>query len=506
MKFIKESLKHFLSTLKGFIDTNKGTNIREFREPHNRYLLNRLNIVSITLSILYIFYLYVDIIMLKNVDNISYRYILIFLHLATLMVALIYLFLYRRIKHNRDLFKTNKPTILVNLYIMMFALMGVGASLNSQQLTGNIDAYIIIIIAIAVLFPINPLHLLAIYITNHSLFLIGLSFFSRDEFSLVTKQINSTSTVIISFFISVAFYSYRKRDFYNDLMVKEKEENFRKLFEINPFPLILTRLNTGEIIKVNKSALEFYNVSLKELTYKKAKDFYRTPDDRLTIVNELLETGKVKNHIVEQRISNGEYRWVIINYELIEYANEKCLLAGVTDITAFKKMEAELTEHASIDALTGILNRRSGISLLEEEIEKARNTGEEFILCFIDINNLKVVNDQYGHAEGDQLIKTVCNKVKENIQEDIFFRYGGDEFIILFRNKTLACVDDIWETIIESLSLNSSNNYPITISHGLYQFGPGQEVSIDEMIHLADQAMYKEKSLLKQKASYGRSS
>jgi PleD family two-component response regulator len=107
-----------------------------------------------------------------------------------------------------------------------------------------------------------------------------------------------------------------------------------------------------------------------------------------------------KNYILEA-CEHGDSKWVMINYELLEYQSESCILAGITDITDLKAVEHELSLHASMDILTGNLNRRSGMKKLQLELLRAKNNDTSFLLCFIDINSLKLVNDQYGHREGD---------------------------------------------------------------------------------------------------------
>lgn len=490
-----------IQEIKSIIKNSRSVNSYDFHQSNNRNLLKRLHIISITLIIVYAYYFIADYFLLTKVENLSYRNHLIMIHLVNFFISIVYLFIYRRIKYNLPFLQSYKPTILINTYIIFYALLGIATSLNSQSLTGNIDSYITIIIGIAVVLHVRPLHLFSIYVVTHLIFIYGLFMTVSDVDDLVTKQINSTTTIIIALSISIAFYSYRKNAFYNKVRLKEKEEDLKKLFEINPFPLILTSFVDGRIVEVNDRALQFYGVSKEELSKFKASDFYKSNEERIPIIEELRRSGHVRNHIIEQKAANEQYKWVLLNYELIDYADEKCILTGVTDVTDLKEIEAELIRHASFDTLTGIHNRRSGLMLLEDVSEKAKQTRGSFVLCFIDVNNLKVVNDKYGHTEGDFLIKRICQVINDFVgEQDIFFRYGGDEFIIVFNQEELADVKNLWKKIQEKLSTDSQlkkKPYPVSVSHGLYLFDPIETISVEEMINYADQEMYREKHALK---------
>lgn len=321
---------------------------------------------------------------------------------------------------------------------------------------------------------------------------------NEDKYTLIAKQINTTIAAIIAFFIVLTFYANRRSQFIHKLKIKENEASFRKLFEVNPYPLLLTTISDGKIVLINQRAIDFYQHSFGQIEPFDGNLIYNNLEERFFIVKQLSKYGSIKNHIVEQNISPDVTKWLSVNYELIEHENEKHILAGVTDITNFKKVEAELRRHASVDILTGVINRRSGTEILQN----AQKQHKEFILCFIDINNLKEVNDKYGHSEGDELIKSVCQEITKHIEkEDVFFRYGGDEFIIVFFNKQMSAVHKVWDDILVAFGeMNELHNkpYSVSVSHGFCYYESGTDISLEEAINLADTDMYKEKSKSKQ--------
>lgn len=501
MKIFVNKYLELKSKIIVFYNNSKAIDDNEFQKHNNEQLLKRINLVSITLIFIYIYYIIADVILLRDIHDSSFRLNLIVIHFVSFLFSLIYYFIYQNVKKSKTFIESKSATFLINFYIIIYAMLGVTSSLNNQKLTGNIDVYTTIIIGIAVLLHIKPLHLFVIYLLTYLSFHIGLSFILEDELIKITKQTNATTTVLVAYLISFAFYTFRRNAFYNKVKLREQEKNFKKLFDINPFPLLLTSAVDGRIVEVNEKALEFYGVAREDVHKYTAIDFYKNDKDRIPLIEELNRNGYKKNHIIEQKVASGKLIWVILNYQLIDYRNEKCILTGVTDISELKKFEAELIQHASTDILTGVYNRRSGIIQLKELHQKAKEDHFPFTLCFVDVNNLKMVNDQYGHAEGDFLIKRTCQVIKEHIEEqDIFFRYGGDEFIVVFPHKPLEEIERLWEEITSVLTSNHPLNvkpYPISISYGLFYYEPGQDLSIEDMIHQADEEMYRRKLLLK---------
>lgn len=467
-----------------------------FTKSHLLHLLDRIRIVSIITVFFYPYHYYVDFVMFQDLDNPVYRYTLIILHIAGLLMSIVFLYIYRIDKKKDSFMHPIWSGFILNTYAAMYIFMGALASINSQRLTGNVDAYAIILISVAVIIPLKPRYFLIIILCNHAVFLTLLSLASQDPYTFVTKQINTTATAVIAFFTAYAFYNYRKKDFIQHLKLKENEKNFRTLFTVNPYPLVLSRIKDDSIVLINPKAVEFFQISQGQIDKLDATVTYPNGDERLTLIQELIQTGSIKNYVCELKVSPHMNKWAMVNYEIMDYGNEKCVLAGITDITELKKMEDELTKHASLDALTGVMNRRQGMDLLHNELIHAQKQGAEFIVCFVDINNLKEVNDRYGHAEGDHLIITASQLLKNNLgQNDFLFRHGGDEFIIVF-HKNPSDVYNIWERIrgdLNHINQSDSKPYTVSVSYGLFPFQAGMDVSVDEMIELADQEMYKDK-------------
>ena len=114
--------------------------------------------------------------------------------------------------------------------------------------------------------------------------------------------------------------------------------------------------------------------------------------------------------------------------------NQRC------DITEKKQAEEEMQKQATVDMLTGTFNRRTGIIWLEKHMKLVTRSNSVVTICYLDVNDLKHVNDTYGHDEGDSLIKVVVATVQKFLRgSDIICRLGGDEFLRFIRLKRTFC-------------------------------------------------------------------
>ncbi|MHB1393799.1 MAG: sensor domain-containing diguanylate cyclase [Clostridia bacterium] len=150
------------------------------------------------------------------------------------------------------------------------------------------------------------------------------------------------------------------------------------------------------------------------------------------------------------------------------------------------------------DSLTGIYNRCYFEELLMRTFQQYKNSGTGFSLAILDINDLKKINDTYGHEAGDLLLRRFVQGVRECLtKDDIFARYGGDEFAIIFAGKNRAQVEEI----IENARLPFTDTpfmycgkkvATISFEYGVTEF-PAETAEYEELVRLADARMYKEK-------------
>jgi len=154
-----------------------------------------------------------------------------------------------------------------------------------------------------------------------------------------------------------------------------------------------------------------------------------------------------------------------------------------------------------MDTMTNTLNRGSGLRFIEDQLEICKRLNNDLTLCYIDINDLKVINDMMGHREGDQLIKAIVGAINENIREtDVISRLGGDEFVIIFPNCNIEYGKKVMERISEKvkhLKLFKFCEYDCSISYGFSEYGGNYQITVDGLLDQADHQMYLNKRALK---------
>lgn len=178
-------------------------------------------------------------------------------------------------------------------------------------------------------------------------------------------------------------------------------------------------------------------------------------------------------------------------------ALELQLLNTIADFAAIAIEKAyymkALKRIATVDSLTGLNNRRSFIRYYEKESDRSKRTECKFSVMMIDIDGFKKINDNYGHKEGDRVLITVADFLREHLRAaDIPCRYGGDEFAILLPDTILDDAEKLKIRLRLRLDdLNKKQSIQIGLSIGVHE-SDGR--SLNEIMHVADMNMYKEKS------------
>jgi diguanylate cyclase (GGDEF)-like protein len=159
------------------------------------------------------------------------------------------------------------------------------------------------------------------------------------------------------------------------------------------------------------------------------------------------------------------------------------------------KLVAELRHRAFHDPLTGLANRAHFEETVEQGLDRAANDGVPVSLVFVDVDNFKVVNDQFGHEAGDRLLTSIAMHLNMVVREhDLAARLGGDEFAVVLWDTTADDARGIAESLRTALRLQTANaNRATTVSIGIASARPGE--TVQEILRRADQAMYEAKQL-----------
>lgn len=287
---------------------------------------------------------------------------------------------------------------------------------------------------------------------------------------------------------------------FRDLKQKEtallrSEANLQRLFNVSPFPVIITKLSDSSFLKVNHAAMEVFKLTAEELPNYTGLDFYANPEARTKILQKLRDVGEIHNEPLEFRTKFGKSIWCLVDITPIKFEGEECMLVGLADITEQKRIQEELQYLSMHDALTGVYNR----TYFEAELKRLQK-GRQYPVSIImlDTDNLKLVNDTYGHAQGDKLLQTVAALIREVLRaEEVFARIGGDEFAILLPHSNAEATQLVVSRIKDQLDQGNSQNGN---DHIKVSIGLGTADVKDDLIEAfkrADADMYVNKNVKK---------
>jgi diguanylate cyclase (GGDEF)-like protein/PAS domain S-box-containing protein len=165
------------------------------------------------------------------------------------------------------------------------------------------------------------------------------------------------------------------------------------------------------------------------------------------------------------------------------------------DISARKQMEQELERMATLDELTGLYNRRELNRRMEDELRRAERYDHSFSVWMLDIDHFKQINDNYGHQEGDRVLKMVANSLKRILRDtDIVARFGGEEFVIVLPHTNLKLSQHMAERVRAEMAamqveLDGASSFSITVSIGVAAF-PQHGSTVESLINTADKRLY----------------
>jgi diguanylate cyclase (GGDEF)-like protein len=168
------------------------------------------------------------------------------------------------------------------------------------------------------------------------------------------------------------------------------------------------------------------------------------------------------------------------------------------DLASTVERELAAIELATLDDLTKIPNRRGFMMLSQHSLNVCMRQKMPATLVFMDLNKFKQINDIFGHAEGDNVLKTFAHLMSaESRESDLFARLGGDEFVILFINTTTNAAKDTIMRLQHSLhehKQNANNKYDISFSFGMVSFDPDKHKTIEALLEDGDSQMYQHKN------------
>lgn len=201
---------------------------------------------------------------------------------------------------------------------------------------------------------------------------------------------------------------------------------------------------------------------------------------------------------------DGSILYVEIMLSHVEFENEHYAIAFVRDATEYRIMEDRIRREleqerilAQTDHLTGLKNRRAFVRALERNIKDLQIHDRQFSVCFIDLDDFKLVNDNLGHDTGDRVLQQVAHIIEASCRShDIVARIGGDEFATLHNGAELKDAMHVLERIRENLvQAFAEHEWPVTLSMGIcHCYDPMLHRDASLILRAADKAMYEAKA------------
>ena len=170
----------------------------------------------------------------------------------------------------------------------------------------------------------------------------------------------------------------------------------------------------------------------------------------------------------------------------------------MSDLAAIVEDEFKVLDAATADELTGLFNRRGFLSLAEYALLTARRRSEPASLVFIDLDRFKLINDTWGHEQGDKALTAIADVMKSTFREsDLIARQGGDEFIILLANTAQQAANKAMEQLSQNVAeynQQAGNPWQLAFSWGCVEYDPHEHHSLNDIVAVADRRMYQAKT------------
>ena len=323
------------------------------------------------------------------------------------------------------------------------------------------------------------------------------------EPGMLALAVVSASSILLLLGLVTAFFDRKLATLtaHEALLLKRSEERLRAL-NSNASDIVAILGSDGGISYECSSARHILGYHSRELIGRKLWDFI--PPEQTAeaerFLNALLREPLAKATIeLRARHADGNWRdFEVIGKNLLHDPAICGLTINMRDISERKRLMAELERLSETDALTDTLNRRGFLKLAQREFDRARRIGQPFSIVMIDIDHFKAVNDTYGHAAGDMVLAMVADQCRESIRSiDILSRFGGEEFILLLTEASLAEAQKIVARLQRSIAAarvtTIKGEVRVTASFGI-ALVESDTSDLETTIRLADEALYEAKN------------
>lgn len=248
--------------------------------------------------------------------------------------------------------------------------------------------------------------------------------------------------------------------------------------------------NTDSIIIINENGIvTFVNPAAKTLFDRESEEFighkFDFPVDPNRPSEIEIQKKDGKKAIAEMRVAR------------IEWGGKTAYIASCRDATEIVRLREKLQAMSLVDELTQLYNRRGFFELAKQQLKIAQRIKNVILLIFIDLDDMKSINDNFGHKAGDLALIDTADILRETFRKsDIIGRIGGDEFSVLAIEAAKGNINTINSRLQESVDKHNATNerpYDLSMSIGIARYYPKSEFTIDDLVTQADEQMYLQK-------------
>ncbi|HLB30933.1 MAG TPA: EAL domain-containing protein, partial [Gammaproteobacteria bacterium] len=279
--------------------------------------------------------------------------------------------------------------------------------------------------------------------------------------------------------------------------LRESEEKFRVIAETSPVALIIHRAADGAILFANRAAEILFNRAGDAMVGNPIITLIESEESRQLYSDVMTGKEMAQGRELMLYSKDGKTRWASLSASAITLNDEQAVCCVLQDVTEAHDLSLQLSYQAAYDPLTGLVNRREFENRLSRFIKSAGVNGVEHAMCFLDLDQFKVINDTCGHIAGDELLRQLGQILKSHIRKiDTLARLGGDEFAVLLLNCSISegrrVADAIREAVQQYRFLWENNSFSVGVSIGLVPIDQPDE-DLTEIMRRADTACYQAK-------------
>jgi diguanylate cyclase (GGDEF)-like protein/PAS domain S-box-containing protein len=309
----------------------------------------------------------------------------------------------------------------------------------------------------------------------------------------ISFELVAAGLLMLGLFLARVFFQQESTE---DTM-REGEEKYRSLVESSDDCIYLIDRNYRYLF-MNKKYLSMMGFSADEYIGRTYSEIHMPYETNWFIekAKKVFNTGESVHH-EHKSLKDGRYYLLTLS----PVKKSDGMIAAVTvvskDVTELKQMEEKLKALSLTDELTGIYNRRGFFTLVEHQFKLSKRQKRGIFMLYADVDNLKDINDTFGHQEGDLALIETVDILKKNYREsDIIARIGGDEFVVIPVGTTGDNIEVITSRLQKAVEIHNSKSnrgYKLSISAGIVYYNPQNPCSIDELLLHGDNSMYEQK-------------